>query len=58
MGTPSADTVRQRAMELARIDGRETPTEQDWKRAFLEINGGHHESNLYWEEGEMVGAIT
>ena len=58
MGTPSADTVRQRAMELARIDGRETPTEQDWKRAFLELHGGHHESNLYGEEGEMVGAIT
>ncbi|MEI6561200.1 MAG: hypothetical protein WCO68_03845 [Verrucomicrobiota bacterium] len=56
MGTPSADTVRQRAGELAMIDGRETPTEQDWKRAFLELHGGHHEPN--GEESEMVGAIT
>ena len=58
MGTPSADTVRQRAEELAAIDGREKPTEQDWKRAFMELHGGHHEPNPYGEESEMVGAIT
>jgi len=58
MGTPSADTVRQRAAELAMIDGRETPTEQDWKRAFLELHGGHHDPNPNEEEGEMVGAMT
>jgi len=58
LGTPSADTVRQRAQELALIDGRETPTEQDWKRAFLEVHGGHHEPGLYGEDNEMVGAIT
>lgn len=58
MGTPSADTVRQRAAELAMIDGRETPTEQDWKRAFLELHGGHHDPNSNEEDSEMVGAIT
>ena len=58
MGTPSADTVRQRAAELARIDGRATPNEQDWKRAFLELHGGHHDPNPREEESEMLGAIT
>ncbi len=58
MGTPSADTVRQRASEIAMIDGRETPNEQDWKRAFLELHGGHHEPNLTGDDSEMVGAIS
>ena len=58
MGTPSADTVRQRAQELAMIDGRELPTEQDWKRAFLELHGGHHDPSLYGDDNEMTGAIT
>lgn len=58
MGTPSAETVRQRAAELARIDGRDTPHEQDWKRAFLELHGGHHDPNPREEENEMLGAIT
>ena len=38
MGTPSADTVRQRARELAQIDSRPAPSELDWKRAFLELH--------------------
>lgn len=58
MGTPSADTVRQRAAELALIEGRDAPTEQDWKRAFLELHGGRHDPNLKGEEDEMLGAIT
>lgn len=58
LGTPSAETVRQRARELAMIDGRETPTEQDWKRAFLEVHGGHHDPSLYGDDEEIVGAIT
>jgi hypothetical protein len=57
MGTPSAYTVRQRAVELARIDGRDAPNEQDWKRAFLELHGGHHDPNPREEESEMLGAI-
>lgn len=58
MGTPSADTVRQRAAELAMIDGRSAPTEADWKRAFLELHGGHHDPHPSDEENEMLGAIT
>lgn len=59
MGTPSPDEVRERAAELARIDGRDGPTEQDWKRAFLELHGGHHDPNAHGENGdEMLGVIT
>ena len=58
MGTPSAETVRQRASELAMIDGRETPTEQDWKRAFFELHGGHHDPVGDGNDDEMVGAIN
>ena len=57
MGTPSSETVWQRAAELAVIDGRAHPTEQDWKRAFLELHGGHHEPGQ-GNESEMLGAIT
>ncbi|MEI8234318.1 MAG: hypothetical protein WCH57_06490 [Verrucomicrobiota bacterium] len=58
MGTPSAETVRQRAAELAAIEGRDTPSEQDWKRAFQELHGGHHDPNARGEETEMLGAVT
>ncbi|MDD5349122.1 MAG: hypothetical protein PHQ12_02815 [Chthoniobacteraceae bacterium] len=57
MGTPSAEMVRQRAAELAAIDGRDTPSEQDWKRAFMELHGGHHEPGGHEEETEMLGAV-
>ncbi|XHR28506.1 MAG: hypothetical protein ACFUZC_21645 [Chthoniobacteraceae bacterium] len=57
MGTPSAYTVRKRALELARIEGRTAPNEADWKRAFLELHGGHHDPNPREEENEMLGAI-
>ena len=58
LGTPSADTVRQRAAELAMIDGHASPTEADWQRAFLELHGGHHEPHPNDEDNEMLGAIT
>lgn len=41
MGAPDTDTVRKRALELARIDGRNTFTEQDWQMAKHELHGGH-----------------
>lgn len=58
LGTPSADTVRRRASELATIEGRDVPTEQDWKRAFLELHGGYHDPNINDGDDGMVGAIT
>jgi len=58
MGTPSADTVRQRAAELALIDGRSTPNEQDWKHAFLELHGGHHDPNAHDGDSEMLSGMS
>jgi hypothetical protein len=41
MGTPDVLTVRQRAEELARIDGRQQFNETDWHQAKRELHGGH-----------------
>jgi hypothetical protein len=41
MGVPSMDLVRQRALELARIDGRLEYNENDWREAKRELHGGH-----------------
>jgi len=41
--------VRQRAVELARIDGRTEHNERDWQRARQELHGGHEAS---WDEEE------
>lgn len=49
LGVPSADTVRQRALELARIDGRSEHNEQDWQRARREVHGGHPQT---WDDEE------
>jgi len=57
LGTPSAEMVRQRAVELAAIEGRDAPVELDWKRAFQELHGGHHEPNPREDESEMLGAV-
>ena len=58
MGTPSSESVRHRALELAVIDGRAAPNEQDWKRAFLELHGGHHDLNALGDESEMLGGMS
>lgn len=42
LGVPTPDVVRQRAMEIARIDGRTAFTEQDWQQAKTELHGGQH----------------
>lgn len=39
MGTPDPDTVRQRAKELAKIDGRTEINERDWVEAKRELHG-------------------
>jgi len=49
MGVPSPEMVRQRALELARIDGRTQYGEQDWHRAKQELHGGHPYS---WDDEE------
>ncbi len=49
LGVPSPEMVRQRALELARIDGRTEYTETDWQRAKQELHGGHPAS---WDDEE------
>ena len=41
LGVPSPETVRQRAFELAKINGHESMTEEDWRQAKREVHGGH-----------------
>ena len=57
LGAPSADTVRQRARELATIDGREEFNEGDWVQAKRELHGGH-ESNDTDGEMEMASIVS
>ncbi|MGB8352384.1 MAG: hypothetical protein WCD79_00695 [Chthoniobacteraceae bacterium] len=39
LGVPTADLVRQRAFEIARIDGRHAFNDQDWNQAKVELHG-------------------
>jgi hypothetical protein len=57
LGAPSADTVRQRARELAAIDGRAEFNEGDWVQAKRELHGGH-ESNDTNGEMEMAAMVS
>ncbi|HEX4086155.1 MAG TPA: DUF2934 domain-containing protein [Chthoniobacteraceae bacterium] len=49
LGVPSPEMVRERAQELARIDGRTESNDQDWRRAKAELHGGHPNS---WDDEE------
>jgi len=52
VGPPTSDMVRQRAEEIARIDGRQEHNQEDWKQAFFELHGHPHSSDN--QENEMV----
>ena len=41
LGVPTPELVRQRAIEIARIDGRNSFNEQDWQQAKIELHGGN-----------------
>ena len=57
LGAPNADQVRQRALELAYLAGREEFSEQDWRQAKRELHGGHgHTVNE--DEAEMVALVS
>ena len=56
MGVPSAETVRERALELANIDGRTKTDERDWDRAKNELRGGHADHNGSGQE--MAGSVS
>jgi hypothetical protein len=49
LGAPDPSTVRQRAKELAQIDGRTEITESDWQQAKSELHGGH---SFYTADGD------
>ena len=41
LGTPHVGLVRQRAEELAIINGHARYTQEDWRQAKIELHGGH-----------------
>jgi hypothetical protein len=41
LGVPTLEVVRQRARELAEIDGMAEPNEEHWRMAKRELHGGH-----------------
>lgn len=57
MGIPTADMVRKRAQELARINGREEFNDDDWRDAKRELHGGH-QSNDTNGEMDMAAAVS
>jgi hypothetical protein len=58
LGVPSPDTVRQRAMELAKIDGRTRFSEEDWKQAKRELHGGHSGFSDNGTDDEMIQSVS
>jgi len=51
------ETVRQRASELARIDGRTEYNENDWREAKRELHGGHEVLN-HDGSAEMAAVVS
>jgi len=64
LGVPTAEEVRQRARELARIDGDNEPNEEHWQLAKRELHGGHdfengsheHDMQLLVSEHDFISA--
>lgn len=56
MGTPSPDTVRERAHEIALIEGHAEATPEDWQQAKRELHGGHDFSDN--GDAEMALSIS
>ena len=57
LGTPTAETVRKRAQELALINGHAAYSEEDWRDAKRELHGGH-ESNDTNGEMDMASLVS
>lgn len=57
LGLPDSETVRKRALEIARINGRSEFSEEDWREAKRELHGGH-ESNSHNGDVEMAAYIS
>jgi len=66
LGAPDAGTVRKRAEELALINGHEQFSEEDWRSAKRELQGGHElsdtsgnmdMSSLVSEHDMVIGSV-
>src|SRR5688572_5057995 len=57
LGAPTSETVRQRAREIAVINGHEEFSEDDWRTAKRELHGGH-ESNDTNGDREMTSMVS
>ena len=57
LGVPTPDLVRQRADEIAKIDGRSVSNEQDWQQAKIELHGGNFAGALD-DEDEMAQSVS
>jgi hypothetical protein len=66
LGVPTPEIVRQRALEIAAIEGRAAFTEQDWQQARIELHGGSNglspddleEMAQFVSERDMVAGST
>jgi hypothetical protein len=58
LGVPSPETVRERAMELARIEGRARFNGLDWERAKVEVHGGHPMMLTNDGDAEMIESVS
>lgn len=50
LGAPTPEIIRQRARELASINGHAEYNEEDWRQAKRELHGGHPEQNGEYDE--------
>jgi hypothetical protein len=57
LGTPTSETVRRRAAEIAMINGRDEFSEEDWREAKRELHGGH-ELNDTNGDREMTSMVS
>lgn len=57
LGAPTTDTVRQRAGELAQINGHAEVTGEDWRQAKIEVHGGHPQDRNDGED-EVIQSVS
>lgn len=58
LGAPSPDLVRQRAQELAIINGRQEYTDEDWRQAKLELHGHNGADGALSGEMAMASFVS
>lgn len=58
LGTPYTELVRQRALEIAIINGRSEFSEEDWRQAKMELHGHHGPDNYLSDEMGMAAMVS